>query len=383
MSISSVSKNLNDQTRFIKVSNEREKKSLMRNHEQDMEKLKKTQHGETEQIRSEHRNTLVAEKERQTEALKRIKEELERTQSNLNQQKEFMIERGEKNILEHKNNLEKQWGTVEGQFNEKMEEQKVRQKNLIHQSNQAFNDEQNSQIISHKDALSNLDEQSKLNLKEKSSQIQQRFAYENKIGEDQIRNIKREKHKQLQDQDSLWKHKISQQNTTNQIELSRQEKLWKKNFEDKWNAHQSLYHNTLEQQNNEIKRQAEHFLKEQEKIKTDSTSDLIHVMKKSSDPFYQNNSLRPKVNDKGDRYELKVKVADHEKDLYILSGQDRTLNLSFSRNFQQNIQLPDNVSKTRRVESYTQSFSVPQIINQNSISKKYEDGVLTFTVLKA
>lgn len=365
-------------------SNEsREKKDLNRVHEAEMNKIKNTMKGEMEQFRADHRLEIIAEKDRQADTLTRLRTELDRTQKNLTEQKDFLIDKNQKELSTLNVNQENKFQQDEKHFQSKVEEQNVRQKDILHKANINFNEEQNTRLLSQKDALAALDDKTTHDLQERAKQVQSRSMQENKLGEELVRNLKIEKHKQFQNEDSKWRNKILTQNTTNQIEFQRQNKLWKKTLENEIQNHQKLYAKTLDQQKAEFSEREKLFLKENERIKQEASTQFEHVTNKTSDPFYQNNSIKPDIQDLGDSYNLSINVAEHEKDQYLLSGHDRKLTLAFSRNFKQDIQEPDSVAKTRRVESYSHTFNVSDIVKPNSISKNYESGKLVFNIKKA
>lgn len=382
MSLNNVNKSGASRTQYYQAD-AREKKDLNRKHEAEMNKIKTTQHQETEQLRSEHRQQIIAEKDRQADALTRLRNELDRTQKQLTDQKDFLVESHQKNVSEFQEKQNEKLDIGEKHFADKLASQKTRHEDVMHKANISFNQDQNDKFIAQKEALALIDNKTQLDLSERTSQVNTRTQHEHKVGEEQIRNLKKEKHHQFQAEDSEWKNKIRQQNTSNQIEFQRQDKLWKKTINDELSNHQQLYANILDQQKNEIKNQADLYLKENEKLKTAASSQLNHIMEKTSDPFYRNNSIMPEVKDVGNAYQLTIDVADHEKDRYMLNAHERTLTLSFSRDFQHDIKQPDNISKTRRVESYNHSFNVADIVKPNAVVKNYDNGKLTFTIKKA
>jgi len=273
---------------------------------------------ETEQIRSEHRLQIVAEKDRQADTLTRLKEDLDRTQKNLKEQKEFLIHKSQKDLSAHSENQNTKLKTNEKYFNEKVEHQKQRQNDILHKANIKFNDEQSSKLFDQKNALAKLDDKTKQDLQERDKQVQARLMHENKAGEELIRNLKLEKHKKFQADDQKWKQKIQAQNTTNQLELERQNKQWKTSLENEMKNHQALYAKTLEQHKAEFSEREKLFLRENERMNTEASKLFTHVMNKTADPFYQNNQIMPKIVDLGDSYTLTINVADHEKDQYLL-----------------------------------------------------------------
>lgn len=382
MSVDNVNKGANSRVQQYQLSS-KEKRELNRNHQNEMTKIKNTQLNETEQLQSEHRQQVLAEKERQAETLNRLRTELDRTQRSLSDQKDFLIDSQHKTIDEKQEKQNEKLSMNEVRFSDKLATQKDRHEDIMHKANQDFNQDKSQILLDQQDSLSALEEKSKANLNKRTQEVNTRAQYENKLNQAQFRNIKIENNHQLQAQDSEWKDKIRVQNTSNQMELQRQEKLWKKSINDEMINHQKLYVTTLEQQKAEFKNQEAIFAKENEKIKTEASTKLNHIMNKTADPFYQNSNLQPDVKDIGDSYQIVIPVADHEKDHYILNAHDRTLTLSFSRDFQQDIKQQDNVSKTRRVESYSKKFFVPEIVKTNTVSKNYEDGKLTFNIKKA
>lgn len=381
MSIDNINKS---STRSLSLQTDaRAKKDFIDKSEAVNKNIKKIQENETEQLRSEHRQQILAEKERQADALNRLKTELDRSQRSLSEQKSFLLDSHQKNLTEHQIKQKDQLATNEKIFSDSLDTQKNKHKDVLSKANLNFNEEKNAKFLAQKDSLATIDQQTKNDLEKKTNQVNLRTQHENKVGEDLVKNLKMEKHRQFQNEDAEWKHKITQQNNSNKIEFHRQENLWKKTLKDEFDNHQKTYANTLEQQKTEFKNQENLFSRENERIKTEKSSQLEHIMNKTSDPFYQNSHIKPSIKDMGDNYQLSIPVADHEKDRYLLIGNDRTLTISFSRDFQQDIKLQDDISKTRRVESYNHSFQVADIVKPNTVSKNYANGTLTFNIKKA
>ena len=346
-------------------------------------KVKNTLKDETQQLRSEHKLQILAEKDRHTDTLNRLREDLDRTQKNLSAQKEFLIEKNQQDISSELENQNIRLKNNEMNFHDKLATQKLRHEATVRKSQTDFNQELDSHNLAKKDSLASLERKTQQEFDYRTRELQSKTASEKKFGDEAIRQFKLEQQKQLQLQDENWKNKILSQNSAHQREFQNMDKQWRDKMNNEHKNHQDLYSKTLQLQKAELSEREKIYARENDRIKLQASSTLLHSTHKSHDPFYQNTPIKPEIVDLGDRYSLSLNVADHEKDQYLLSGQDRTLTLSFNRNFKEEIKQPDHLSKTHRVESYTNSFFVKDIVKPQSISKNYESGTLTFTVKKA
>ncbi|MBI2520454.1 MAG: hypothetical protein HYV97_08545 [Bdellovibrio sp.] len=110
--------------------------------------------------------------------------------------------------------------------------------------------------------------------------------------------------------------------------------------------------------------------------------ELIEV--KGKDPFYHPTFLQPKIEDAGKYYLVHLEMPEHEKEFVMFNANQRTLKLSFTRKMAQNFQMEDgSLNKSNRSELVTKEISVPEIVDAKTVKQKYENGVLTFRVLKA
>lgn len=151
----------------------------------------------------------------------------------------------------------------------------------------------------------------------------------------------------------------------------------RKQFEQKF-AHLESEHNTI------IQRTEERFKQQIEDLSKKYSSIRDAAATRSEDPFYNLNRLNYRVENTPKEYLVHVEVPEHEADSVLLSGHKRTLKLTLNRRYSERLNGKDgHVDINKRSETFTQEFPVAEIINDKEISRKYEDGVLTFRVAKA
>lgn len=105
---------------------------------------------------------------------------------------------------------------------------------------------------------------------------------------------------------------------------------------------------------------------------------------KSQDPFYHITELSPIVTEEAQSYTVKLPVAEHEKNNVFLSSQGREIKITLSRKYDQTITDGQNTqNRSTRSELFSKTFGVKDLLNPRNITQTYQDGILTFTVLKA
>ena len=82
---------------------------------------------------------------------------------------------------------------------------------------------------------------------------------------------------------------------------------------------------------------------------------------------------------------ISLPVPEHEKETVALYAQDRDINLTLSRRYQDETRdaLTGIENKIGRSEMLTEKFKVEAIVDSKNITKKWDQGILTFTLPKA
>ncbi|RLA65862.1 MAG: hypothetical protein DRQ88_04230 [Epsilonproteobacteria bacterium] len=172
---------------------------------------------------------------------------------------------------------------------------------------------------------------------------------------------------------------------------------------------QELQKNNIEkinQDHNEIMRDREVILKDkingmershQEtlyRLKTKNTNDINDLKKsyarekdniaiKARDPFYNLTMLNPRIKERKEDYILSLEIPEHEIKFVNLTGKNKKLRLTTSRNFKDLAQTEKGAfNRSARSEMVSQEYMLENHINPRKISQIYEDGMLIFKVPK-
>jgi len=148
-------------------------------------------------------------------------------------------------------------------------------------------------------------------------------------------------------------------------------------FEEKFTAlqaqHEQVISRTEEQLRTQLKALSSDYAK-----KRDAT------LAKVDDPFYNLKEIEHKLEDKPDSYLVHINIPEHEAENVVFTGHDRKMKITISRRFTDRVEAEaGKVSENRRSESVSKEFQVTDLVNPKEITKKYEDGVLTYRIAKA
>lgn len=151
----------------------------------------------------------------------------------------------------------------------------------------------------------------------------------------------------------------------------------RKQFEEKFQ--------TLQKQHDDVISRTEEQLRTQlRSISSDYAQKRDATLARKEDPFYHLKEMQHRLEDKPDSYLIHIDVPEHEAENIVFTGHDRNIKLTLSRRFADRVEGEDGkVNVNKRSESFTKEFKVADIVNPKEITKKYEDGVLTYKISKA
>lgn len=143
--------------------------------------------------------------------------------------------------------------------------------------------------------------------------------------------------------------------------------------------------NTLQAQHEQVISRTEEQLRSQLKaLSSDYAKKRDATLSRVDDPFYNLKDIEHKLEDKPDSYLVHINVPEHESENVVFTGHDRKMKITLSRRFTDRVEGDaGKVSENRRSESFSKEFQVADLINSKDITKKYEDGVLTYRIAKA
>lgn len=182
------------------------------------------------------------------------------------------------------------------------------------------------------------------------------------------------------------KHMIDQEKlkTRNSSQLFKQEENQKLLLKQKLKAFEDKYNSLTKQHEATLKLVQEKNIREIEDLKRAHSTKKQFIENRSSDKFYSTSQLSPTVEDTPNNYIVKIKVPEHEKENVSLNGNQRSMTVSLTRRYSDDVtdEETGTRSKTSKSESFIQEIKVPDIINPRKILSKYENDTLTFIVPK-
>ena len=230
-----------------------------------------------------------------------------------------------------------------------------------------------SQVEEQGEKKLSMTKKSYLNKKYASEDKYQRaLSNQKKTYETMIAGEERKHQSELLGKTENFDKQIKKIKTDGQLKSAQEQALFEKKFNDL-------------QQNNE--KLITKLLGRKEKIIQKLRNEVLESYKldaqKSDDPFYTVTGLEPKIEQENDHYLIHLEVDEENASEVELNGHKRELTLSLNRRFENTDDSNGAVEKVKRVETLTRSFNVDQIIDENKVEKSYQDGVLTFKVMKA
>ncbi len=375
-------------------------------HKDSLQKINEQQKKQIEALKEQHKARVANEDHEHLDRLRMIKEkneqnvfgELERTDKVLARLQDKVIETKELTDKEIKDIKERaqadiarkeQKYTIQSQqknldFNENIREQNSK----FEQEMKSFNTEQASKerqnIIEHKQGVA----QTRQNHQHEYEELKKGFE---KIQAD--REVKFQKALMKQRDQQLMQLRTESQSHLNKLEImqNRFKNEMEKIMVDQQNKKQGLQ--------KEFEKDYQGILKDQTQLVNNldfRTKELIHdgknmlareknnVMAKAGDEFYSANKLYPTYTDLGDSYDIMVKVPPHEKESVNIMTKDRLVRISLDRRFDETLEDNDFTNVSKKIETITSSFDVPEILNSRAkVSKAYLNGTLVFNVKKA
>lgn len=359
--------------------------------------------------------------------LKKIDEEAKRQEADLRMASESTKQeiRGgvEKQVMETLENKEKRLAEVKKSFEDTssiIEGEKVNmQKNMENQREEKqvqFNSRVEGMTTRHRQDMVNANDQLSTELAElnqRATQAEKIARYKGRVEADKIR---RTNDSVVGVEEKRFQDVLFNQDIRNNLAMETQRDQFKNLYNTNEGTHNQKYmtqqirHNhateTTNKQNeltiNQSKKDFEHkyqvFLGEQQmmldnlnhrvalnadKVKAAETRQKEVVVNRAEDDFYRGITMNPIIQDVEGAYKIKIPLAPHEAAAANLSGKDRNMKFTFSRNSENNIKLPDGTNnKTKKAETVVKEFSVAEIINERKIEKSYVDGMVVFHVPK-
>jgi hypothetical protein len=356
-------------------------KSMQNVHEEYEADIKRAHHDQIVDLQKTNQFQISRENEKKEKVLEGLKSGLQRAQSLT-----------DKEMYEIKDYSQRQKNEMQNKY--ALDRERISDQNEIFL--QDLNDHYNV-------ASDHVDQTGKMRLQNMNSRMQDqirnlRETHENKIERDVQQFTNRAKNNEINylktknQQNQLFRkeqkmthlrqageiQKMSDIHATN---LKNLDKEYREGLKDQKIFFEGKFKNQFEQQNASFKR-----IENKNKIliqdlKNNLTKEISKIAERNDDPFYQFESIKPRLKEFEDRVEIEVDIPEYSKQDAQLSLNEREAIVNFSRRYHDATRMEDGtINKVNKVESYTTRLPTQRLLDHKSIKSHYENGTMTFTV---
>jgi HSP20 family molecular chaperone IbpA len=143
------------------------------------------------------------------------------------------------------------------------------------------------------------------------------------------------------------------------------------------------YENLVKEHESLLTELKTHFAADVKKMVESTSGQKKIIANRADDQFYRVETLNPVITETEKEYQVSLAVPEHEKENVHLSVHGRGVKMTLTRKFTDSIEDKDvSKNKSTRNELFSKDFPSKDILNQKSVAQKYEDGVLTYKILK-
>jgi HSP20 family molecular chaperone IbpA len=143
------------------------------------------------------------------------------------------------------------------------------------------------------------------------------------------------------------------------------------------------YENLVKEHESLLTELKTHFAADVKKMVESTSGQKKIIANRADDQFYRVETLNPVITETEKEYQVSLAVPEHEKENVHLSVHGRGVKMTLTRKFTDSIEDKDgSTNKSTRNELFSKDFPSKDILNQKSVAQKYEDGVLTYKILK-
>jgi HSP20 family molecular chaperone IbpA len=374
---------LDKKLRAKKESKEKEIENLKEMYDKNIENIKANGEERYNQHVQVNEDRLINASKNYEEKLNQYKENLEETKNNLKSEELAIRDDHSKKMVDLK--LQNQ-STLQDQYLKGKDTQDFMQsefkKNTAELASN-FHQEKNKIENSSRENLNRVI--TDLNAK---SATEER-SYKEKLDND-IRNHKTEIAKQRDDFNGdmttlsdQHKRLLGEKQSAQNNEIQFLDQHHKNTVLQKEKDFKNRYSSIVDEHNAILEKLKSQFEADAKKIFTTTAEQKRIFENKTQDQFYRIETLHPNIFENEKEVIISVPVADYEKDNLQVSAHDRTINMTLSRKFDQNIVSEDgSKNRSNRSEIINKEFSTKELLDHKSIVQKYEDGFMKFKITK-
>ncbi len=314
---------------------------------------------------ADYQNNLTKTQEKLAEQEKTLKDQSDTNLYNLKTKGETNYQDQFSKIVDNQRSLENESSgkmktlefTTNSALNKQMREAESRVSNLEHKQNLELNDRQMH-------FKSQLDNQQKNNNQQLSGQKEE-FDFTLQKANEQNKRI-------FEDKIRIQQDRLNYTDKYHQSLLIQKEDDFKIKYENMSKAHQETLALIQKRFDDEVKG----LVDSKSKMKDAITA-------RAEDDFYNVTKLDPKITNSEKEMLFEIAVPKHEWENVHLSAQGRDVKITLGRKYADELLDRDGSrNRSSRSEMFSKEFKVADILNPKTITQKYEDGILSFKIVK-
>jgi HSP20 family molecular chaperone IbpA len=373
---------------------QRQQKNIIAAKEEEINNLKRRFENQKNQIRSQTEAQINQE---QLQARQRLLEANERAQNSLQKVQDQNIMQ-EKILTKERDNLVKNAAMARVDLVRQFQEDFQRRIDQGQQMNRTLDDRAKNQLQKIEGQVQNHIEKNKaqaaVKIYESDNLLQQRLNREEVLFNQTIDKQRRSFNRQVQEEQKTQKEILEDTQRKNKIALENERRtqnhqlryvknFYKNKLVQESESFQAKYDKQVSEHKSILQRLKEQFKNEVARFKSSMAQNKNGVISKAEDPFYKMTLFSPQIIDQPKSVQIDIKLQEHEVDNLQVNVQDKEINLSLTRRFDE--QLEDNdgsINRSKRSEIVSKKFQLPTHLKEKSLTKHYHDGILSIRIEK-
>jgi hypothetical protein len=367
-----------------KRRNERELKTMESAHQNMKTDLKKTHDSELVDIQNSHHDHIDKVAEKKEKVLEEMRNHLHQTKTFTEKELKNLKDNSDKEKVETHQKLSNDRERINGEHELYLEEINER----FNHSSKKVGYEGKNRIEEMKNTMNDqfldIEKFNQEKVQTQTNQFTNRFRTEGnnykKMKDDQDNQFKKERmstnvrqQNEMSKMTTVHTNHLEQKDNEYRKGLKDQDRFFEKKFEGQIGKHNETY-KELEAKNKKVV----------DDLKTSLTKEITKTADRNDDPFFKFETLKPRLKTFEDRVEVQVEIPEHSKTDVQLTINGKEAVVAFNRRFADASKEQDGtINKVNKVESFTTRLQTGHFLNAKSMKSSYDNGVMTYVIMKA
>ncbi|MGK0367669.1 MAG: hypothetical protein ACI9QD_000807 [Thermoproteota archaeon] len=370
--------------RHLQDSHQSEIENIKSTNLENRKHLKAANTEEVDVIRDQHQQNIGNELQKKEVVLNDMKNQIKSSQDSMDNRLDNIKNTNSNQIRNQESNHKLKYTTED-----------IKNQDTVQRLNSNFNNKVFELSRSGRESVSNLRTQNETAVRTQNRQHSNATRELNEKYNTKFRFEKNKFDSSLEIQQQEFKNQTAQIKKQHFVELENNNSEHKKKMEVIKSKHAGLiksekqnfdgnYKHLLEQNRNISATLEGKTVETLQDLKNKFSQDLDVHLDKVQDSFYHTRKITPVITDKGDHFEIKLKIPPHEKKFVQLYAKDKKIRITLSRNYDEKFtDQKDITNSTKKTETHVLEAKVDQFLNNKEITTHYDKQHLTYKIKKA